>query len=119
MKRESIRAMIFIDYAKDFKNRTKEDLFDEFSNKMIIDYYKAHLDETNKEFALTYQEYKDGLLLFELLQKEVWEKSEKDTVGLNRYFDDNRIQYIWKKRGNVTIASCTQLEKAKWFKASC
>ena len=101
------------DYAKDFKKRTKEDLFDEFSNKMIIDYYKSHLDETNKEFALTYQEYKDGLLLFELLQREVWEKSEKDTLGLKSYFDDNRLKYTWKKRGNVTIASCTQLEKAK------
>lgn len=103
----------FYSYAKDFKNRIKEELFDEFSNKMIIDYYKAHLDQTNKEFALTYQEYKDGLLLFELLQKEVWEKSEKDTLGLQQYFEQNRSNYIWKRRASLSIASCTQLEKAK------
>ena len=103
----------FYSFAKDFKDRTKEDLFDEFRNKMIINYYKDHLEETNKEFALTYQEYKDGLLLFELLQKEVWEKSEKDTLGLERYFQKNRSKYIWKRRANLSIASCTRLEKAK------
>lgn len=103
----------FYEFAKDFKKRTKEDLFDEFSNKKIIDYYKSNLDKTNKEFALTYQEYKDGLLLFELLQKEVWEKSEKDTLGLKKYFDENRLKYTWKKRGNIIIASCTRFEKAK------
>ncbi len=80
---------------------------------MIIEYYKSHLEETNKEFRLTYKEYQDGLLLFELLQKEVWEKSEKDSLGLQNYFDANRNKYKWKKRGEVTIASCTQLEKAK------
>jgi peptidyl-prolyl cis-trans isomerase SurA len=103
----------FYSFAKDFKDRTKEDLFDDFRNKMIIDYYKDHLDETNKEFALTYQEYKDGLLLFELLQKQVWEKSEKDSLGLQRYFDKNRSKYNWKRRADLVIASCTRLEKAK------
>ena len=103
----------FYMYAKDFKNRIKEELFEEFSNKMIIDYYKEHLDQTNKEFALTYQEYKDGLLLFELLQKEIWEKSEKDTLGLQQYFEQNRSKYIWKRRASLSIASCTQMEKAK------
>ncbi len=103
----------FYSFAKDFKDRTKEDLFDEFQHKMIIDYYKEHLDETNKEFALTYQEYKDGLLLFELLQKQVWEKSEKDSLGLQRYFEANRSKYNWKRRADLSIASCTRLEKAQ------
>lgn len=99
-------------FGKDFKDRSKEDIFEEFSNKMIIDYYKQHLDATNKEFALTYQEYKDGLLLFELLQKQVWERSEKDTLGLQNYFEQNRTKYVWKRRADVSIASCTQMQKA-------
>ncbi len=106
-------VMIFIVLPKILKIEPKEDLFDEFRNKMIINYFKDHLEETNKEFALTYQEYKDGLLLFELLQKEVWEKSEKDTLGLERYFEENRSKYIWKRRADLSIASCTHLEKAK------
>lgn len=101
------------DYGKDFKNRSKESIYEDFKNAMIIGYYKEHLEETNKEFAMTYQEYKEGLLLFELLQKVIWERSEKDSLGLNQFFETNRDQYAWKKRADLTIASCTRLEKAE------
>ena len=103
----------FFDFAKDIQKKTITESYEDFTNKKIIDYYKSHLEETNKEFRLTYQEYQDGLLLFELIQKEVWEKSEKDTIGLQNYFNDNRNKYKWDTRGKLTIASCTQLEKAK------
>ena len=103
----------FYTYAKDFQKKSKAESYDDFTNAMIIDYYKNHLEETNKEFRLTYQEYQDGLLLFELIQKEVWEKSERDTMGLQNYFNDNRNKYKWNTRAKLTIASCTQLEKAK------
>ena len=103
----------FYAFAQTFQKRTREDLYEEFTNKMIIDYFKDHLDETNKEFALTYKEYEDGLLLFELLQKKVWERSEKDSTGLASYFEANRNNYVWKKRAELTIASCTRLEKAQ------
>lgn len=101
------------DYGKDFKNRSKESIYEDFKNAMIIGYYKEHLEETNKEFAMTYQEYREGLLLFELLQKVIWERSEKDSLGLNQFFETNRDQYAWKKRADLTIASCTRLEKAE------
>lgn len=100
-------------YAKDIKQKTLEDMYDDFCNHMVINYYKENLDKTNKEFALTYQEYKDGLLLFELLQREVWQKSETDSIGLQTFFESNRSQYTWKKRGSLVIASCTRLEKAE------
>ena len=103
----------FYEYAKDFPKVTITESYDHFKNKMIINYYKNHLHETNKEFRLTYREYQDGLLLFELLQKEVWEKSEKDTVGLQNFFIANRNKYKWKTRADLSIASCTQIDKAK------
>ena len=103
----------FYTFAESSKNRSKQDLYEDFKNKMIIDYFKDHLDQSNKEFALTYKEYQDGLLLFELLQKEVWERSEKDTAGLNNYFDSHRSRYKWSKRASLTIASCTQKGKAQ------
>jgi len=103
----------FYRYAKDFQKKSKAECYDDFTNNMIIEYYKNHLEDTNKEFRLTYQEYQDGLLLFELIQKEVWEKSEKDTIGIQNYFNENRNKYKWDTRAKLIIASCTQLEKAK------
>lgn len=116
-----INDVIYV--AKDFyifnlskKNKIIGELYIEFRNEKIIDYYKSQLENTNKEFADIYQEYKDGLLLFELLQKNIWEKSETDSVGLRKYFEDNKSKYSWKKRGELTIASCTSLDKANWVK---
>lgn len=109
---EAYDADAFFKYAKAFPKRSITDLFNDFSNKMIIDYYKDHLEESNKEFALTFKEYEEGLLLFELLQKEIWERSENDSVGLNAFFEGNRDKYLWKKRADVIIASCTQHDKA-------
>ncbi|MGI9532567.1 peptidylprolyl isomerase [Lutimonas sp.] len=102
----------FYEYAKNLSKITLSESYDHFKNNMVIQYYKDHLEETNKDFSLTYNEYKDGLLLFELLQKEVWEKSENDSLGLQQYFEANRDRYKWKKRAELSIASCTQKEKA-------
>lgn len=41
------------------------------------------------------QEYHDGLLLFEISNREVWEKARLDSVGLENYFRKHRKQYKW------------------------
>jgi peptidyl-prolyl cis-trans isomerase SurA len=56
------------------------------------------------------------LLLFDLLQKNIWEKSEKDSIGLTKYFNNHRDKYVWKNRGDLSIASCTTMEKANLVK---
>ncbi len=106
----------FYDYIKKEKNKTTGQLYDDFKNEKIIAYYKDHLEETNQEFAVIYQEYKDGLLLFDLLQKNIWEKSENDSIGLTNYFKAHRDRYVWKIRGDLSIASCTNMDKASLVK---
>ena len=113
---KEITAKDFNDFSKKEKNKTIGQLYNDFKNKQIIAYYKENLEETDPEFAVIYQEYKDGLLLFDLLQNKIWEKSEKDTIGLTQYFNKHRDQYVWKKRAELRIASCTRLEKAELVK---
>ncbi len=103
----------FYHFAKTGRNKTNGELFDTFKNKQIIEYYKDHLEDTNQEFAATFKEYKDGLLLFELLQKQIWDRSEQDSVELENYFKEHRDHYNWRKRADVLIGSCTQKEKAE------
>lgn len=90
-----------------------EGLFKKFKDFQILEYYKAHLEETNKEFAGTYLEYKEGLLLFELLQKRIWNKS-KDSVGIENYFNNHKMVYNGKleeNRGKVSNDYQGYLEK--------
>jgi len=95
-------------YFKKNLNKTSEDFID----AKIIDYYKENLENEDVEFAATIQEYRDGLLLFDLLQKKIWVKAEKDTIGLQNFFENNKANYNWKKRVKANIASCTKQEKA-------
>ena len=103
----------FYGFSRGINGKSKGQLFDDFKNKMIIAYYKEHLDETNPEFAMTYSEYEDGLLLFELLQKKIWDRSERDSLELENFFNAHREDYTWKTRADVLIGSCTQKPKAE------
>lgn len=87
-----------------------------FINNQVLSYYKDHLEDNNPEYAATLKEYRDGLLLFDLLQKKIWTKAEKDTIGLQNFYDKNGKNYIWKKRIEADIASCTKIEKAELVK---
>jgi len=116
IENDSFTSNDFYEYSLNKRNQNISESYEEFRVEKIINYYKSNLEFTNKEFAETFHEYKDGLLLFELLQKYIWEKSEKDSIGLKEYYNDNKNKYVWKERGELTIASCTALNKAKLVK---
>ena len=42
-------------------------------------------------------EYRDGMLLFEVSNREVWEKASQDTEGLQKFFKKNKKKYKWDK----------------------
>lgn len=105
-----------ISYNNEQRNKSLSVTYDDFVNQEVIKYYKENLEKTNDDFAITMQEYKDGLLLFDLLQQKVWKRAEKDTVALQKFFSERRQNYMHKKRGDLIIATCTRPEKAELVK---
>ena len=66
-------------------------------------------------FRRLMQEYHDGILLFEVSNKEVWDKASRDTEGLSKYFDKNRSEYAWQKphyKGRVIYCKDKQTLKS-------
>ena len=78
---------------------------DKFFEKSIFQYREDNLELENKDFANILKEYRDGLLLFDLMEKEVWNKASKDTVGLEVYYNKNTTKYQWNTRVEVVIVS--------------
>ena len=72
-------------------------LFDEFIDQEVLIYFKENLSVTEPAFAATLQEYKEGLVVFDLMQEKVWNKSSTDTLGLQSYFDTNKTNYTFKE----------------------
>jgi peptidyl-prolyl cis-trans isomerase SurA len=68
-------------------------LFETYKNQEIVKYFKENLVNTAPEYATILKEYEDGLLLFELMQQKIWNKSSKDTLGLKQFFVENKKNY--------------------------
>ena len=78
-------------------------LYDEFVKESVFAYEDAHLEEKYPDFKLLVQEYHDGILLFDLMDKEVWKKAEIDTAGIRQYFENHRDDYMWGKRVKTIV----------------
>ena len=79
--------------------------FESFFEKSIFQFREDNLEVENEEFANILKEYRDGLLLFDLMEKEVWNKASKDTLGLEAYYNTNKAKYQWQDRVDVVIAT--------------
>lgn len=84
-----------------------------FLDKLRNEYYNENLENEFPEFSDVMTEYRDGLLLFDLMEKEIWEKSKNDTLGLQAYFKTNQQRYQWKNRMEMMIVSSTKEDIVK------
>jgi len=88
------------------QNLTNE-LFDKWLDEQIITFHNDNLENEFPEFKFVMQEYRDGLLLFDLMEKEIWNKAKNDTIGLEKFRLENIANYQWKKRFDVDLFSST------------
>lgn len=82
-------------------------LYSQVLEEEALKFKENRLPKTNLEYKLLYQEYRDGILLFELTDKKVWSKAIKDSTGLQAFYDKNKNNYMWGERADVTIYKCS------------
>jgi len=81
-------------------------LYKDFTENMLQQYQKNHLEEKYPEFRYLMQEYHDGILLFDLTDKVVWSKAATDTAGLEAFYKKNMKKYQWGERLDAAIYTC-------------
>ncbi len=77
--------------------------YTEFMEKICLDYEDSKLEDKYPEFRLLMQEYRDGILLFELTDQKVWTKAIQDTTGLEAFHNEHKKDYMWEKRADMTV----------------
>ncbi len=65
--------------------------------EQVLDEEAERLSAQDNELKYLIQEYHDGLLLFEICQRQVWEPAAKDTAALISYFKENKKAYSFDK----------------------
>ncbi|SNR15643.1 peptidylprolyl isomerase [Tenacibaculum jejuense] len=105
IKDKKITLNEFLDFSQNKRYITTGELWEKFKDQEILNYYKNNLEHIYPEYKYTLQEYKDGLLLFDLMKMKVWNKSQNDSEELLAFFNKNKKDYksedLEKVRGEV------------------
>ena len=80
-------------------------LYNKIANEKVITYADSKLEQKHPELKLTVDEFRDGILIFTITDKFIWNKSIVDTIGLGKFFENNNSKYQWKERADATIFS--------------
>ena len=92
----------FLDFAtyiddNQGKTKTKENiissLYIDFINNSILEMYKSNLENENKDYKYILKEYKEGLLLFDLMQEKIWNVASKDSIKMKEFYELNKSNY--------------------------
>jgi peptidyl-prolyl cis-trans isomerase SurA len=110
----------YITYAKSWRFKPDgsgvkpfQQVMDEFIHHAGEEYYRDHLEEFNSDFRNQMNEFKDGNLFFEIMQREVWGKAQTDTVALENYYEKNKDRYKWKESADAIVFFCSDETSGK------
>lgn len=95
-----------------------EELYKEYADNSVISYEEANLETKYPEYKMLVKEYRDGILLFQIMDENVWNKAVQDTAGQRKYFENNKESYKWAERVEATVYNCANkeiLEKVKEY----
>ncbi len=90
--------------------------YDAFLDKEVLAYHEENLEFENEEFANILNEYREGLLLFDLMESKIWNAVKNDTIALKNYYEANKSKYTWPERVDaivITSAKNDYIKKAK------
>ncbi len=88
--------------AKDLINKQ----FNAWVSSEILKYEDTQLETKYPEFKALMQEYHDGVLLYEIMTDKVWNKANKDTIGLKNFYENHKANYQWKDRIDAMVYEC-------------
>ena len=109
---ESIRGVPTVTQGK--KN---EELFLQFIDISMMEYYRNHLEEFNPQFVAQLNEFREGNLLFEIMQRNIWDAAAADSAALKKFYEENKNNYWWEPSADAIIVTVQNEEAAATIKA--
>jgi len=80
--------------------QTMAELFrKDISESIIIN----NILKNNSEIKLLLKEYYEGILMFNVMEKQIWGKAQNDSVLAKKHYENNKEKYTWDKVSKATI----------------
>lgn len=107
-------------YARDNRMGTSpssaesnQELWNKFLPYAAVNYYKNNLEAYNPDFKFQMQEFKEGNMLFEIMERNVWSKASNDSTALKSYYAAHAGNYRWAPSADVLIFNATTAKAAE------
>ncbi len=91
--------------------------YERFAASKLNEAEEADLSTNNKEYKMLLNEYRDGILLFSLMNQEVWQKGLEDSVSQLGFYEKNIKNYQWNNRTEAMVVKVLQSEKLESARA--
>lgn len=115
----------WLDFVREYKGsgelyqgESNAALLEKFITTSVMDYYKNHLEDYNAEFRYQMDEFKEGNVLFEIMERNIWGKASADQTGLEKYYNANKSKYLWNASANVIVFNCASKALAEEARAA-
>jgi len=89
-------------------------IYTDWVNQTIINLEKSLLPQKYPEFKQLANEYLEGMLLFEISNREVWTKAS-DSVAISTFYENHRDKYTWGEKIYFTVYQTPDSKIAQAF----
>lgn len=111
----------FISFLKSQNGMSKKDTpqwyinnkLNTFMVRNLVNYENDNLANEYPEYRYLVKEYHDGMLLFDISDKNVWSKAIKDTIGLKNFYEQNKNNYLGRDSIEIAIFSLKDASQEK------
>lgn len=93
-------------------SRNYPDLMEQFIHAAAKENYRDRLETFSLEFRQQLDDFKEGNMLFEIMNNKVWSKASDDSAGLKAYYDSHSERYKWEESATAILFSCAKAEIA-------
>ena len=87
--------------------------YTDFLNSRLVAYHEVNLENESPEFANIINEYRDGLLLFDLMETTIWNTAKTDSLEIKEFYKLNKANYVLPERIDAVVASSSKEKTLK------
>lgn len=94
-------------------HNTYKTQFADFVAAMAMKNYRNRLEDFNSRFKDQLDEFKEGNMLFEIMERKIWGSASSDSTQLYRFYLQHKENYFWNASATAVIFSCSNESMTK------
>lgn len=113
LNNQKVKVSDWLSFIKDHRStgtdpgESSKEIMKKFIAATALENYKKKLPDLNPEFKYQLQEFKEGNMLFEVMERNVWNKASADSTGLKNYYSLHKAGYKWNESADAILISCS------------